>query len=290
VQPLEIAILNFCDSHEMLDSLAGAARLVVGPTRSILDEHAIIFSTAFYMALAAGGTGSFAYYLGKSAVEMTPMATAQARDVVATRSLSFAGYGIRCRSPVELALLGDAGRERHRRPTFAFFASEPDGLARLRLDRQLRSILDGVPSRSFRVEQRWATRVVDFLHTLILARPTIVHLSGHGEAGGFVFEHDRHPEGVLASSRAVTRVLTAFHQDVECAVLMFGQSAGVAHALDGVLDHVVAIEGEFPDHVIRRFAELFYQMISAGRSYRTAFEAACLALPVAASNGARFVL
>jgi hypothetical protein len=44
-----------------------------------------------------------------------------------------------------------------------------------------------------------------------------------------------------------------------------------------------------PDQIIRRFAELFYQMISAGRSYRTAFEAACLALPAAARDRARFV-
>jgi hypothetical protein len=273
---LEIAVLNFCDTQEMLDELASTAPIVIGPIRSIVDEHAITFSSVFYAALASGGSGSFAYHLGRSAVEMTPADAGTTRDIPAPPAAPQPGqYGIRCASDGERPVFAGPRRSADLR-TFAFFASEPEELPRLHLDHELRRIVKRPPSpERFRIEQRWATRPLDFVHTLMTTRPAIVHVTGYGAPdGAFRFEHDRYPQGVAARRHAFARVLAAFHQHIECAVLMFNHSSHVAHELEDVLDHVIAVDGVLSDSAALRFSELFYQLIWYRRSYQQAFDGA----------------
>lgn len=94
--------------------------------------------------------------------------------------------------------------------------------------------------------------------------------------GAFRFEHDRFLQGVNAPRHTLARVLATFHQHIECAVLMFNHSCRVAHELDDVLDHVIAVDGVVSDTAMREFSELFYQLIWHRRSYtyERAFEAA----------------
>lgn len=273
---LQIAVLNFCDTQEMLDDLASTAPIVIGPIRRIADEEAITFSSVFYAALANGGSGSFAYYLGQSAVEMMPADTGTTRDIPDPPPAPQPGqYGIRCASDGERPVFAGPQRSADLR-TFTFFASEPEALPRMHLDHELRRIVKRPPSpERFRIEQRWATRPLDFVHTLMTTRPAIVHVTGHGALdGAFRFEHDRYPQGVAAQRHAFARVLAAFHQHIECAVLMFSHSCHVAHELDDVLDHVIAVDGELADSAALRFSELFYQLIWYRRSYQQAFDGA----------------
>lgn len=284
---LDIALLNFCDSQEMLDDLAGVAPVIVGPIHRIADEHAIAFSSAFYIALAAGGNASFSYYLGKSAVSMAvsdvePGEPTRTRDLSQPLSLTESQtgpYGIRSRTADEVPTFD--GTPRSRRRAFVFFASEPEGRERLRLDRELRRILDVFPRHaSFSLEQRWATRAIDLLHALMDTFPAIIHIAGHGTpAGGFLFEHDRYHNGVVAPSYSLARVLMAFRQHIECAVLMFGHSDRVAHKLEDVLDCVVAVHGPLLNDISVTFSNAFYQMLDNGKSYRDAFGAAIALLP-----------
>jgi hypothetical protein len=57
---------------------------------------------------------------------------------------------------------------------------------------------------------------------------------------------------------------------------MFNHSCRVAHELDDVLDHVIAVDGTVSDAAMRQFSELFYQLIWHRRSYTydRAFEVA----------------
>lgn len=273
---LEIAVLNFCDTQEMLDELASTAPIVIGPIRSIIDEHAITFSSVFYAALASGGSGSFAYHLGRSAVEMTPADAGTTRDIPAPPPAPRPEqYGIRCASDGERPVFAGPRRSADVR-TFTFFASEPEALPRQHLDHQLRRIVRRPPSpERFRIEQRWATRPLDFVHTLMTTRPAIVHVTGYGAPdGAFRFEHDRYPQGVAARHHTFARVLAAFHQHIECAVLMFNHSCHAAQELEDILDYVIAVDGVVSNSATLRFSELFYQLIWYQRSYQRAFDGA----------------
>jgi hypothetical protein len=288
---LEIAVLNFCYSHEMLDALKDTAPIVIGPTRTIVDEHAVVFSSVFYMALANGGSGSFAYHLATSAVQMMPVQRAVTRDVPQPPLPPQPGqYGIRCARDGELPVVARAGPLSDRR-TFAFFASEPEALPRLCIDQELRRILRRPPSpKRFRIEQRWATRPLDFMHTLIATRPNIVHISGHGANGSFRFEHDRYPQGVSAECQVLARVLAAFHQDIDCAVLMFSDSHLVARELNSIIGSVVSLSGSISNTSAIRFSEIFYPMIWYGRQYQVAFNAAIDTLAAESSDSTLFAL
>jgi hypothetical protein len=280
---LDIAVLNFCDSHEMLNLLSEVASVVTGPVHRIVDEHAIAFSSAFYMGLAAGGSATFSYHLAESAVEMSPSVAeiaefASTRDYIMEVTPQSGPYGIRCR------IVDEAIFERHRRLSqkgFVFFASEPDGLEPLRLDRKLRKILEVFPKQApFHLEQRWATRSLDLMYALMNTYPAIVHIAGHGtSAGAFLFEHDRHRNGIAAPGHALARVLRAFHHHIECVLLMFSHSCRVAPELQYVIDCVIAVDGVLSINASTKFSNAFYQMIDDGNSYRDAFDAGIALLP-----------
>jgi hypothetical protein len=267
--PLALAVLNFCHSQTMLNSLADIADVVVGPVAEVDDDKAVVFSSSFYMGLVTGCNGASSYHLGCSALEMNAIAGAEADKL----------YGIRCRRVSAMTLTGASGKARGLRHTLVFFASEPSCYDRLRLDREFRGILGVSPAGVLRIEQRWATRVTDFLQTLLEIRPSIVHISGHGDAGGgFIFEADHDPCGCVAPSQALAKALSLFHEEIRCAVLMFAHSRAVALQLADVLDYVISLSGYVPDSSCILFSEVFYEMIGAGRSFYDAYKAAIASL------------
>lgn len=258
---LELAVVNFCYSQKMLTELADIADVVIGPTtEAVTDWEAVTFSTGFYMGLASGCTGAFSYHLGCGAIEMT----------TSSEQVPMGIYGIRCR------ITSDAEITTARQPalTLAFLASEPANAARLRLDRELRGIHQAVQGKELCIEPRWATRVPDFLRTLIDTRPTIVHLTGHGQGdGAFLFETDHDSQSCQAPSQALAKMLTLFHANIRCAVLLFDSSSKVAEQVADVLDYVISVSGVITDETCLKFSEVFYQLVANKLSYWDSFHA-----------------
>lgn len=85
---------------------------------------------------------------------------------------------------VERLQLDRPGQQR----TILFLAASPSGVDRLALDREAHAIqaeLERMGHREcFRFETRWAVEPLDLLRALIALKPTVVHFSGHGSAGG----------------------------------------------------------------------------------------------------------
>lgn len=255
---LELAVLNFCHSENMLTELADIADVVVGPTASISDSMAVTFSVGLYVGLSSGCTGAFSYHLGCSALEMNSLSDRAPMGI----------YGIRCQIEP-----GDViATQRESTLTLAFLASEPHNASRLALDRELRGIHRAVDGKLLRIEPRWATRVIDFLQTLVDIRPTVVHLTGHGRDNGtFVFETDHDSVVCHASSLALAKALSLFHSNIRCAVLLFSNSIQVAERLADVLEFVISISGPVSDETCQKFSEVFYQLIASKLSYGEAF-------------------
>ena len=76
--------------------------------------------------------------------------------------------------------------------TILFLGANPDGSARLRLDREVREIRRALEQTAlrerFRLETLWASSFEDLLDGLLRHAPAVVHFSGHGRPDALLFE------------------------------------------------------------------------------------------------------
>ena len=118
-------------------------------------------------------------------------------------------------------------------------------------------------------------RLTDFL---VMARPHVVHFSGHGGFGRFLFLLGK--DGLSAPVAAETvaaefRALAAAGSRVRCVVLNACYSDGVAEALVEHVDCVVGMTSAIADESAIAFASGFYFAVSAGLFAQSAVEAGC---------------
>ena len=102
-------------------------------------------------------------------------------------------------------------------------AANPQGTSRLRLDREVRAIDQGLRRSHlgdrFQIEQRWASRPRDVQRALLDVEPQIVHFCGHGEGQvGLVLE-DETGRVKLVSTEALSKLFELFADRVECVLL-----------------------------------------------------------------------
>ena len=79
--------------------------------------------------------------------------------------------------------------------TILILAANPTNTSRLRLDKEVREIQEGLQRANkrelFKVEQRWAVRWQDFYRAMLDIQPQIVHFCGHGAGeDGIVLEDE----------------------------------------------------------------------------------------------------
>lgn len=67
---IECIVLNACYSEVQANAISKHINYVVGMSRSILDDAAIIFATGFYRAIATGDSIKTAYDIGKNAIQL----------------------------------------------------------------------------------------------------------------------------------------------------------------------------------------------------------------------------
>ncbi|MGK7893173.1 MAG: CHAT domain-containing protein [Xenococcus sp. (in: cyanobacteria)] len=67
---IECVVLNACYSEVQANAISEHINYVVGMSRSILDDAAIIFAKGFYRAIATGDSIQTAYEIGKNAIQL----------------------------------------------------------------------------------------------------------------------------------------------------------------------------------------------------------------------------
>lgn len=172
--------------------------------------------------------------------------------------------------------------------TLLFLSANPKDTTRLRLDKEVREIDEGLKRsrerEQFILQQRWATRPIDFYRAMLDYEPQIVHFSGHG-AGvqGICFEDDS-GQICLVSTGALSELFALF-RNVECVVLNACYSETQANEIARHTNYVIGMSDELKDELAITFSVAFYDALGAGKSVEFAFNLACAALRLADASG-----
>jgi hypothetical protein len=107
--------------------------------------------------------------------------------------------------------------------TILFLASNPTDTGRLRLDKELREIEEGLKRSKerdqFTLVSKFAVRVDDLRRSLLDHSPRIVHFAGHGEgADGILVENDQ-GQAFQVATDALARLFELCAGHIECVVL-----------------------------------------------------------------------
>jgi len=169
--------------------------------------------------------------------------------------------------------------------TILFFAANPKDSGRLRLDKELRDIAEGLQRArqrdQFNLEQRWAVRPRDIQRAMLDVGPQIIHFSGHGSGEeGLVFE-DEIGNANLINGEALVRLFELFADQVNCVVLNGCYSEVQAKAIAQHILYVIGMNKAIGDRAATEFAVGFYDALGAGRSIEFAYKLGCAAIRVA---------
>jgi hypothetical protein len=173
------------------------------------------------------------------------------------------------------------------RKTILVLASSPTNEARLRLDKEVREIDEGLrrakQREQFTLHQKWAVRPDDLRRALLDINPEIVHFCGHGSGDdGLVLENDA-GLAQLIPTEALANLFKRFaERGLECVVLNACYSEIQANAIAKYINYVVGMSSAIGDDAAIKFSVGFYDELGAGWSYEDAYHGGCDAIALQA--------
>lgn len=169
------------------------------------------------------------------------------------------------------------------RKTILVLASSPTNEARLRLDKELREIDEGLRRsqhrEKFTLQPKFAVRPDDLRRALLDFNPQIVHFCGHGSGeNGLILENDA-GLAQLVPTQALANLFKRFAtRGLECVVLNACYSEFQANAIAEHIDYVVGMNSAIGDDAAIKFAVGFYDELGAGWSFEDAYNGGCDAI------------
>ncbi len=161
-------------------------------------------------------------------------------------------------------------------------AANPQGTSRLRLDREVRAIDEGLRRshlhERFRIEQRWAPRPRDVQRALLDVEPQIVHFCGHGEGQAGLVLEDETGQVKLVSTEALSKLFELFADRVECVLLNACYAQVQADAIVQHINYVIGMRQAIRDDLAIAFSVGFYKGLGSGQSIEAAFKSGCQAI------------
>ena len=161
-------------------------------------------------------------------------------------------------------------------------AANPQGTSRLRLDREVRAIDEGLRRshlhEQFCIEQRWASRPRDVQRALLDVEPQIVHFCGHGEGKAGLVLEDETGQVKLVSTEALSQLFELFADRVECVLLNACYAQVQADALVQHINYVIGMRQAIRDDLAIAFSVGFYKGLGEGQLIEIAFESGCRAI------------
>ncbi|GAB1538057.1 hypothetical protein NUACC21_07140 [Scytonema sp. NUACC21] len=166
--------------------------------------------------------------------------------------------------------------------TVLVLAANPKDTSRLRLDKEIREIENGLQRAQKRDEfilrQVLAARPVDVRRAVLDFKPNIIHFCGHGEGEqGIAFENET-GETKLVSTEALVGFFNLFSDTVECVVLNACYSEFQAEAIAQHINYVVGMKQGIGDTAAIEFAVSFYDALGVGGSIEFAYKFGCNAI------------
>ncbi|MCP4377373.1 MAG: CHAT domain-containing protein [bacterium] len=160
--------------------------------------------------------------------------------------------------------------------------ASPTNRARLRLDREVRDIQEGLRLSEhrdrFQVTSQWATRLRDLRRAMLREKPEIVHFCGHGEKESSVMFEDENGAALVFPVDALANFFKLFAGHVEGVLLNACYSETQAGAIAGHIGFVIGMPHTIRDKSAVEFAVAFYDTLGAGESVEFAYNIGCNAL------------
>jgi len=161
-------------------------------------------------------------------------------------------------------------------------AANPTNTGRLRLDREVREIGEGLRRSNerdrFELIPRFAVRVDDLRRSLLDHSPQIVHFAGHGEGNdGILVENDQ-GQAAQVPNEALADLFELCAGHIECVVMNACYSDVQAEAIAKHIPYVIGMKADISDDAALEFAVGFYDAIGAGRPIQEAFRFGCNAI------------
>ncbi len=158
-------------------------------------------------------------------------------------------------------------------------AANPQGTSRLRLDKEVRAIDEGLRRshlhEQFCIEQRWASRPRDVQRALLDVEPQIVHFCGHGEGQAGLVLEDETGQVKLVSTEALSQLFELFADRVECVLLNACYAQVQADAIVQHINYVIGMRQAIRDDLAIAFSVGFYKGLGAGEPIEVAFQSGC---------------
>ncbi len=141
--------------------------------------------------------------------------------------------------------------------------ASPQGLQRVRADRELRAVQDAAQVSGLAVHSCPAADVTD-LRRILAVRPDILHFACHCETGELIFEYASGREHRVTAD-AVTETLRTYRDEAGTRLrgVVLGACSGdvIADAFTAVADTVVAHSGALIDDCAVAFADELYRSL-----------------------------
>ncbi len=171
-----------------------------------------------------------------------------------------------------------------------FLASSPLDQARLRLDKEVREVREGLMRSthrdSFELIPWFAAKIRDLRRGLLDHSPQIVHFAGHGDDDGILVEGDN-GRAVQVPVDALADLFDLCQRHVECVILNACRSEAQAEAIAEHIPYVIGMSAGIKDEAAIEFAVGFYDALGAGKEIDDAFRFAKNAIALKGIPGAR---
>ena len=160
-------------------------------------------------------------------------------------------------------------------------ATNPINTARLRLDKEVREIEEGLRRSKYRdrfeIKSKWAITFRDMRRAMLDYKPDIVHFCGHGEKAGLMIE-DENGNAILINTDMLAGFFELFAGQVKCVLLNACYSELQAKAIRQYIDSVYGLAGAIEHESAIEFAVAFYDALGAGKTFEVAYEFAVNAI------------
>jgi predicted peroxiredoxin len=162
-------------------------------------------------------------------------------------------------------------------------AANPQDTDRLRLDKEVREITNGVNRArgrdQFEVKVVWAVRALEFRQAVLDYQPQFIHFSGHGAGHqGIVLENDEGQARLISTDTLADFFKLFTTYGLECVLLNACYSEIQADAISKHVNYVVGMREEILDEAAIVFSTAFYEAIVCEYNIQFAHELGCNAI------------
>ncbi|WP_041601805.1 CHAT domain-containing protein [Halobacillus halophilus] len=168
--------------------------------------------------------------------------------------------------------------------TVLFFAANPKDQHQLKLDEEIRDVMQKIRASEHRdaieLKARWAVRSHDLLQSLNEENPHIVHFSGHGSMEDEIIFMDDKGNAKPVTKNAIVQLINATSENIRLVLFNTCYSSNQAAQLTNYVDFAIGMNTSIGDEAARVFAANFYSALGFSASVQKAFDQAKVALMI----------